>query len=181
MLSPAYFIMIGFYATLLMYVGSGPAWNETTRINSLNCRENWIFNLLYVNNYFNVERICVMQSWYLAADMQLFLLAPLVLYPLWRWPTAGKLLTAGVLILSVVPPMATIFFKQYPGIYLLSSREDKIAEYMQYVYIPTHNRISAYLIGLILSFVLDQIRHREIALSRVSKLHQVNQVRYEFL
>ncbi|XP_068083091.1 nose resistant to fluoxetine protein 6 [Anabrus simplex] len=165
-LSPAYFIMVGFYATLLMYVGSGPAWNETTGVNTLYCQENWIFNLLYVNNYFNVERICMLQSWYLSADMQLFLLAPLVLYPLWRWPTAGKLLTASLLILSVVLPMATIIIRQCPGVYLVSAGDDQILDYIQYVYFATHNRLSAYLIGLSLGFQLDQLRYRDIALSR---------------
>ncbi|XP_068082889.1 nose resistant to fluoxetine protein 6 [Anabrus simplex] len=165
-LSPPYFIMIGFYASLLMYLGSGPAWNETTGVNSLYCRESWIFNILYVNNYFNIERLCVMQSWYLSADLQLFLLAPLVLYPLWRWPTAGKLLAAGLLILSVVPPVAAIFISQCPGIPIMSAREDKLIEYMMYIYATTHNRLSPYLIGLSLGFVLDQLRHRDIALSR---------------
>lgn len=29
------------------------------------------------------------QTWYLAVDMQLFLVAPLVIYPLWRWRKYG--------------------------------------------------------------------------------------------
>lgn len=28
-------------------------------------------------------------TWYLALDMQLFLLTPIVIYVLWRWPKAG--------------------------------------------------------------------------------------------
>ena len=29
------------------------------------------------------------QTWYLAADMQLFLISPVFIYPLWRWRRAG--------------------------------------------------------------------------------------------
>ena len=29
------------------------------------------------------------QTWYLAVDMQLFLIAPLIVYPLWRWRKYG--------------------------------------------------------------------------------------------
>ena len=29
------------------------------------------------------------QSWYLAADMQMYLISPLLIYPLWRWRRAG--------------------------------------------------------------------------------------------
>jgi len=31
----------------------------------------------------------MIQSWYLAADMQLFILSPLFVYPLWRWRKIG--------------------------------------------------------------------------------------------
>ena len=29
------------------------------------------------------------ETWYLANDMQLFLISPLLIYPLWRWKKAG--------------------------------------------------------------------------------------------
>lgn len=29
---------------------------------------------------------CLGQTWYLAIDFQLFILSPIILIPLWRWP-----------------------------------------------------------------------------------------------
>ena len=42
-------------------------------------------------------------TWYLAVDMQMFIIAPLVIWPLWKFPkiglgVAGALTTAGQLI-----------------------------------------------------------------------------------
>jgi peptidoglycan/LPS O-acetylase OafA/YrhL len=37
------------------------------------------------------------QSWYLSVDMQLFLLSPLILYPLWKWPLKWNILLLGIL------------------------------------------------------------------------------------
>ena len=39
---------------------------------------------------------CMGQSWYLAADMQMYLISPLLIYPLWRWRRAGKVWMAFV-------------------------------------------------------------------------------------
>lgn len=49
------------------------------------------------------------QSWYLAADTQLFVLAPLIVYPLWRWRRAGVLLLGAVAFISVLVPGLTTF------------------------------------------------------------------------
>ena len=49
-LTPVYAIILGFIATLLAYLGSGPSW-QNVRDLSVACRWNWWNNLLYVNNY----------------------------------------------------------------------------------------------------------------------------------
>lgn len=45
------------------------------------------------------------QSWYLAADTQLFVLAPLIVYPLWRWRRWGLSALVALLTVSVLVPM----------------------------------------------------------------------------
>jgi len=45
---------------------------------------------------------CMLHTWFMAADMQLFLLSPLVIYPLWRWPRrAGPALLFMLLAASI--------------------------------------------------------------------------------
>lgn len=53
-LTPAYAMMIGFYATLFYKFGTGPYWDTWVGSNKDFCRKNWWTNLLYVNNYVNV-------------------------------------------------------------------------------------------------------------------------------
>ncbi|KAG8212720.1 hypothetical protein J437_LFUL019641, partial [Ladona fulva] len=54
-LTPPYAIMIGFYATLFAKTGSGPYWETYVGSNRDFCQENWWTNLLYVNNYVDIE------------------------------------------------------------------------------------------------------------------------------
>lgn len=49
------------------------------------------------------------QSWYLAADTQLFILAPLLLYPLWRWRKIGVYLFAASATISVLIPFIVTY------------------------------------------------------------------------
>lgn len=51
---------------------------------------------------------CMIQSWYLASDMQLFVFSPLFIYPLWKWSKAG-LAWITFSILTIIGALATIF------------------------------------------------------------------------
>lgn len=46
------------------------------------------------------------QSWYLSVDTQLFMLAPLLVYPLHKWPKIGEYLLGGATLLSVIIPFS---------------------------------------------------------------------------
>ncbi|KAG8181950.1 hypothetical protein JTE90_026891 [Oedothorax gibbosus] len=82
-LTPVYMIMLGFQTTIFSYMGSGPLWtsNEIDK----NCGQYWWRNLLYINNFFDATEMCVGWSWYLANDMQFFVISPIILIALWRW------------------------------------------------------------------------------------------------
>ena len=55
-------------------------------------------NLLYINNFPSIEYVdpedmsCLGQTWYLANDMQMFLIAPPIIYITWRWKKIGLIL-----------------------------------------------------------------------------------------
>ena len=45
---------------------------------------------------------CIGQAWYLAVDMQLFWLTPILLFPLWLWPALGIALCWVAVLASVI-------------------------------------------------------------------------------
>ncbi len=51
---------------------------------------------------FNFKIQCMDQTWYLDNDMQMFLVAPLVIYPLWKFKTWGVFFSCkSILSLSI--------------------------------------------------------------------------------
>jgi len=52
---------------------------------------------------------CLDQTWYLAVDMQLLWLSPVLLYPLAKYPLFGKVLLGFLIIMSPVIPFAITY------------------------------------------------------------------------
>jgi peptidoglycan/LPS O-acetylase OafA/YrhL len=48
-----------------------------------------IYFVLKGDNVLKILHQCMGQTWYLAVDMQLFVVSPLLIYPLWRWKKWG--------------------------------------------------------------------------------------------
>lgn len=65
----------------------------------------FFFFFFFINSLFLFLAQCVSHSWYLAVDMQLYALAPLLIYPLWRW----KLKCLPVVPILIVASMSTTF------------------------------------------------------------------------
>ncbi|XP_049836844.1 O-acyltransferase like protein-like [Schistocerca gregaria] len=166
-LTPAYAVVLAVYACLLPYFGSGPEWNAQVGYNSKMCKQHWMFNIMYVNNYINYENMCMLQSWYLSADMQLFVCALIILIPLYYWHKIGELLLGLVIFVSVALPFATVLIRRLPGLYQPTQPDDQLYEYMRDVYMATHNRMTPYLVGLALGYLLHRIKGQPVTKSKV--------------
>ena len=79
-LTPLYGFVLFFYWKALRVVGIGPQWLGQ-RGGYRHCRDHWWTNMLYVNNLvpFKTETTeeCFGHGWYLANDMQFFIILPL--------------------------------------------------------------------------------------------------------
>ncbi|XP_055945648.1 nose resistant to fluoxetine protein 6-like [Argiope bruennichi] len=82
-ISPLYFFVIGFYSTLFSYLGSGVLW-PTYDTNPV-CKENWIWHILYANNFLSHMKECLLSTWYLPCEMQLYIISPIFLLLLMRF------------------------------------------------------------------------------------------------
>ena len=72
------------------HCGSGP--NHRFVSEAEDCARNPWVNLLYINNFDGIvenQGGCLGVTWYLANDMQFFLIAPPIIYMTWHWKKIG--------------------------------------------------------------------------------------------
>jgi uncharacterized protein (DUF486 family) len=64
------------------------------------------------------------QSWYIACDMHYFLIAPLIVIPLYKKPKLGLGILGTVIALTIIIPFAVTYVGEYSGV---------LRVYMRYV------------------------------------------------
>ncbi|XP_066245048.1 nose resistant to fluoxetine protein 6-like [Euwallacea similis] len=71
---------------LFKYLQNGPFFSYGVHTGLIDpCKKYWWTYFLYIQNYYNFhydESLCIPTTWYLSADMQLFLITPLILIPI---------------------------------------------------------------------------------------------------
>lgn len=73
------------FAVLLVFLlpglGTGPLWSEYFNYQIDKCTNYWWATVLFFNNWFPEAKICMLHTWYISADMQLYILSFLFLVP----------------------------------------------------------------------------------------------------
>ncbi|EDW37664.1 GL27108 [Drosophila persimilis] len=158
-LTPVLALAILIYMKILPIVGDGPLYGSVTFDNYTTCEETWYWSLLYVQNY-ATEKICLGHSWYLAVDMQLYIIAPLLLIVLYKWGRKGA---AAIFVLMLLLA-ASLFTIMVVGKHSIFSHT---ADAMPRIYFSTHTRASPYLIGILFGYFLHVNRGKSWKLSPV--------------
>ncbi|XP_053691017.1 nose resistant to fluoxetine protein 6-like [Sabethes cyaneus] len=165
-LTPAFAALILLTVSFMKYLGSGPFWNSTLNLLSGSCETYWWSALLYLQNYVNPKKICLGNTWYLSVDMQLFLLSPLIVYPLWRWGRKVLLVIAGLILLAMGSVMAIFLVEKIRLAFVAAGSGGP--DRMTLTYYPTHTRMGAWLIGVILGYVLHTTKNRRVTMAPVT-------------
>ncbi|XP_028028597.1 nose resistant to fluoxetine protein 6-like [Bombyx mandarina] len=170
--TPAYAVIILFYMTWFPKIGEGPLWDDRLLLERERCMESWWANILYINNYVNTDQMCMFQSWYLSVDTQLFFVAPIFIYSLWRWRKFGTfLLSFAILVSMLVPSVITYKDKLDPTLLFFAKEFTDIVSnfYFKEAYIKTHMKMITYCMGLLTGYVLHRIQSTNYQMSYLLK------------
>lgn len=136
-MTPTYAVVLAFYCTLLVQLGSGPFWQQRVGLEQQRCLASWWANLLYINNYVNTDQIvgqskrqchqswdfrsfqCMFQSWYITCDMNFFLFTPLLAWLLWARPRVGVALVAVLIAASMLVVFAIVYVNEMDAMFML--------------------------------------------------------------
>lgn len=166
---PLMMAIIGLSATLLRYIGDGPAWDDSTMMYDKWCRKNWWVNLLFLHNFVNRENMCLSHSWYSAVDLQLFLVGQLTMYILFKSRKLGLAVLFVFLFGSQLITATLTLLHHLPAVPLVASvSEQAMNLYYGEIYIKPYCRASPYLIGILLAYLMRTTSLGQLRLKKVS-------------
>ncbi|XP_061188052.1 nose resistant to fluoxetine protein 6-like [Saccostrea echinata] len=152
-LTPVYMLLLMISACLSRYFGDGPLWPEQGFEKDY-CENTWWRNLLYINNLYNTEP-CFGVSWYLANDMQFFVLSPLMLIPLYfYYPLGIGVCFVWLLGSAITPGVVSSVLDLPPSSAGGGGSPEGRADYMSDYYIRPYCRMGPYIVGIIVGSLL---------------------------
>ncbi|XP_031347624.1 nose resistant to fluoxetine protein 6-like [Photinus pyralis] len=145
-LTPPMIPVLLFTLTWFKYVGSGPLWNNMDTLVG-QCQTQWWSYLLHIQNF--MPSVCIVPTWYISIDFQFYLLSPILLIPLGRWPKFTLTVAACLATLSVLSTFLIAWLMKLPGAYLTP---DKNFLYYYYYFLPS--KALPWLVGFIFGYII---------------------------
>ncbi|CAC5380351.1 unnamed protein product [Mytilus coruscus] len=146
-LTPPYMLIMMVQICISKYLGSGPMWSSDG-FEKKYCKDTWWWNLLYINNFKSVAEECFAHAWYLANDMQFYVISPPILLALYHSKIAGTIVT---LVLWVGTAIATAVISVQKD---LRVNPFSGGDYFDAYYQMPYCRIGPYLVGMYTGYIL---------------------------
>ncbi|KAH8356383.1 hypothetical protein KR084_009551, partial [Drosophila pseudotakahashii] len=156
---PILAVAILVYTKLMGVVAGGPLFKDGFSGKSV-CQKSWFWTLLFVVNYTNQK--CLHHTWYLAVDMQLFLISPILLIAIYKW---GKKAAAGIIVLIVLLS-GCLFATMMVNNYSMMKNYTYVAQTK--MYFATHTHATPWLIGFLFGYFLYLNQGRKFKLSWIA-------------
>ncbi|RWS14326.1 nose resistant to fluoxetine protein 6-like isoform X2 [Dinothrombium tinctorium] len=127
-------------------IGSGPLWKEYFIYQEMKCKNYWWSTVLFINNWFPENEMCLLHTWYLSADFQMFIFATIFIIPLF----------------SVLTGLLTYIRRGPPTVIYNTPSELAVNIQATSVYTPTYSHLGPYCIGIIFGYLLFKKRNYRI-------------------
>lgn len=160
-LTAPYALLLMIWTCLAVYFYDGPSWPTSESLDPV-CDNYWWTNLLYINNFVpgatGADLSCMGWTWYLACDMQFFVVTPLIVWLLYRVKYAGIGVTIAMVAASIVSSAVVSVRDNFQvGPFSANTASEKGIWFADY-YTKPWIRFSPYGIGILLGYVLHQKR-----------------------
>ncbi|XP_063954820.1 nose resistant to fluoxetine protein 6-like isoform X1 [Lytechinus pictus] len=163
-LTPALGMTTLIWLFLKPYLGSGPVWQSN--VSDPFCSRDWWVNLLYINNFYHND--CIAWVWYLANDMQFFIISPILLIMLHRRPLLGLLSLFGICVASSVTTGLLMAKHNFSVLFLDASNPnpptDQSQSFTEVIYDKPYCRIAPYMVGMAMGYLLHKIKKDNVKL-----------------
>ncbi|KAJ6632736.1 Nose resistant to fluoxetine protein 6 [Pseudolycoriella hygida] len=159
-LTPAFLFAIGVGHILAIYTKEASTYYIDGSFDSYATPTTFWYSVFYIHNIFKVPDLCLSWSWYLACDMQFYIVILFILFVHARYPATAK-----SIFLALIAALTA------GGIYLnvdmnLLPRFDSVLYHLDEFYIEPWNRMHPYLAGCAVGYVMFKIKDKKFPKNR---------------
>ncbi|XP_071955724.1 nose resistant to fluoxetine protein 6-like [Antedon mediterranea] len=167
-LTPIYMLVIFMFTTLTPYFGTGAFYTfafdpEPVGVESQVslCQKYWWTNLLYINNLYptSLQTNCLGWGWYLANDMQFYIISPFVVYLLYHYFYAGVVMWMSLLIACFGSLIGVSIKYNVTTKFIPDDLQQKNFTADE-LYARPWARISPFLVGMAIGYILYKYKDR---------------------
>ncbi|XP_061720784.1 O-acyltransferase like protein-like [Cydia pomonella] len=170
-LAPVNAVVLAFVATWQRHLGNGPLWKSLVHKEAAQCRRDWFYNLLYINNYVDYSD-CMPHTWYLGADLQLCVLG-LVVFSLVTNPRVRKVAVAAMFVMGLLTPAFHVVLQNLSPILLISpevARNIFVTDpTFNNLYKRGHTNLVNYAIGLASAMLVYRLQQQKFDVTKFKK------------
>ncbi|XP_037888723.1 nose resistant to fluoxetine protein 6-like [Glossina fuscipes] len=145
--------------------------------NAIYCKKNWWYNLLYIQNFLDMNNICCSWTWYLACEMQYFLMFTGLLFVYVKQPNIAKVM---FVVLTFVSLVIAWWLHYSNGI---KFQIDVINSTLNQLYVKPWLRVFPYIGGATMGWVMHYLQQRKhlnsAQCSQCDKLQQQQQQQHQ--
>ena len=170
-ITPTLFVVLVSYWQLTPLLSDGPLWRPSIDgMVELCDGTGWISPLFYFNNFYpKFTDGCMAWTWYLANDMQFFIISPIFIFLAYFLPFPQPLIPLGITVCLFLFPsfILTAVFSLHSNFYfpinhlsdglLANASSMPQGDLTEYYYTKPYCRINPYLIGMGLGYILWKI------------------------
>ena len=173
-----YALIMGLIIAVLPYVYSGPGWTNIA-FQSDQCSSLGWANLLYVQTLLEstTDSECMGVTWYLVDDMIFHWFSPIIIYPMFFafrktkghfmglawWTFAMVCFTFGVFYIAYTTHLPPVEMLEIPEL-------ETDYTYRVSFYFAPWARYQAYLVGILLGYILHHTRGKKVVINEVSNI-----------
>ena len=148
-LSPMYYLFTFISYKLSVHFGQGPVWFS---LDYHTCPDTWWYNIFYLTNTLPLLDMCMLATWHICADMQLFIVSPVFIVLLYHSLYYGLIAIA----VTMIAATATVGFMAAKNDYwaaVMANPQNSLNQ-VNGLHIQPVYRINTYLTGILLGYIL---------------------------
>ncbi|KAM3957888.1 uncharacterized protein ACR2FA_008162 [Aphomia sociella] len=164
-LTPVHLLVVGFAATWWPHIRGGPMWPMAVEAESALCRRKFWTHAVYVHNLVEPDELCVLPTWFLAVDMQLYIVAVILTLALLRLGRHAVPVLAVMFLGSCLLNAGLAYVFQWKSLLYIMNPENLFTRFrgissFNHFYIAPWSSLSSCILGLLLANLHFQLEEK---------------------